>query len=31
MCGHINMIKDATALLLKLGCPKERIYTERFA
>jgi ferredoxin-NADP reductase len=31
MCGHINMIKDATELLLGLGCPKERIYTERFA
>jgi ferredoxin-NADP reductase len=31
MCGHKNMISDATELLLKLGCPKERIYTERFA
>jgi ferredoxin-NADP reductase len=31
MCGHKNMISDATELLLKLGCPKERIYKERFA
>lgn len=31
LCGHKNMIADATDLLLKLGCPKERIYSERFA
>ncbi len=31
LCGHKNMIADATTLLQKLGCPKERIYTERFA
>ena len=31
MCGNKNMIADATTLLLKLGCLKERIYTERFA
>ena len=31
LCGHKNMLEDATKLLLRLGCPKERIYTERFA
>ncbi len=31
LCGHKNMIADATDLLLRLGCQKERIYTERFA
>ena len=31
MCGHKNMLEDAIQLLLRLGCPKERIYTERFA
>jgi len=31
LCGHKNMITDVTELLLKLGCPKERIYKERFA
>ncbi|MBU0649878.1 acetate--CoA ligase family protein, partial [Patescibacteria group bacterium] len=31
LCGHRNMIADASELLLKLGCPKSRIYTERFA
>lgn len=31
MCGHKNMLEDATKLLLSLGCPKGRIYTERFA
>lgn len=31
LCGNKNMITDASALLIKLGCPKERIYTERFA
>ena len=30
LCGHRAMIADATELLLKNGCPKERIYTERF-
>ena len=30
LCGHRAMISDATDLLVKNGCPKERIYTERF-
>jgi len=30
LCGHKAMIADATDILLKNGCPKERIYTERF-
>lgn len=30
LCGHRAMIADATELLLKHGCPKTRIYTERF-
>ncbi len=30
LCGHRAMIADATELLLKHGCPKDRIYTERF-
>ncbi|PIR43440.1 hypothetical protein COV24_02775 [candidate division WWE3 bacterium CG10_big_fil_rev_8_21_14_0_10_32_10] len=30
LCGHRAMISDATDLLIKNGCPKERIYTERF-
>jgi acetyltransferase len=31
MCGHKNMIADAKDLLVRLGCPTTRIYTERFA
>jgi len=31
LCGNKAMIVDATDLLIKNGCPKERIYTERFA
>jgi len=30
LCGHKAMISDASDLLIKTGCPKERIYTERF-
>jgi acetyltransferase len=30
LCGHRAMIADATEILLKAGCPKERIYQERF-
>lgn len=30
LCGHRAMIADATELLQKHGCPKTRIYTERF-
>ncbi len=30
LCGHRAMISDAADLLLKNGCPKDRIYTERF-
>jgi NAD(P)H-flavin reductase len=30
LCGHRAMIADATELLQANGCPKERIYTERF-
>ncbi|HLC93596.1 MAG TPA: acetate--CoA ligase family protein, partial [Patescibacteria group bacterium] len=30
LCGHRAMISDATDLLIQNGCPKERIYTERF-
>jgi len=30
LCGHRAMIADATELLIKNGCPKNRIYTERF-
>jgi len=30
LCGHRAMIADASELLLKHGCPKTRIYTERF-
>ncbi|MFC1755858.1 acetate--CoA ligase family protein [Patescibacteria group bacterium] len=30
LCGHRAMIADATELLLKHGCPKDNIYTERF-
>jgi ferredoxin-NADP reductase len=30
LCGHRAMIADATDILLAQGCPKERIYTERF-
>lgn len=31
LCGHKNMLEDSIKLLLSLGCPKDRIYTERFA
>ncbi len=31
MCGHKNMLEDSIKLLTRLGCPKERIYYERFA
>lgn len=30
LCGHRAMIADATEILLKAGCPKDRIYQERF-
>jgi acetyl coenzyme A synthetase (ADP forming)-like protein len=30
LCGHRAMIADATDILEGNGCPKERIYTERF-
>lgn len=30
LCGHRAMIADGTELLLAQGCPKDRIYTERF-
>lgn len=30
LCGNKNMIMDATSILLEKGCPKERIYTEKF-
>jgi len=30
LCGHRAMISDATDLLIQNGCPKGRIYTERF-
>jgi acetyltransferase len=30
LCGHRAMIADATDLLMEAGCPKERIYQERF-
>jgi NAD(P)H-flavin reductase len=30
LCGHRNMIADATDILIAQGCPQERIYTERF-
>lgn len=30
LCGNGSMIKQATEIILKLGCPKERIYTEKF-
>ena len=30
LCGNKFMIADATKILLDRGCPKERIYTEKF-
>ncbi|MFZ5424950.1 MAG: FAD-binding oxidoreductase [Patescibacteria group bacterium] len=30
LCGHPAMIEGATNILLSTGCPKERIYKERF-
>jgi Na+-transporting NADH:ubiquinone oxidoreductase subunit NqrF len=30
LCGHRAMIADASDILTANGCPKERIYTERF-
>jgi len=30
LCGHKAMMDDATELLQVSGCPKERIFTERF-
>jgi len=31
LCGHRAMIADVSEVLQAHGCPKERIYTERFA
>lgn len=30
LCGNKNMIADVTNILLEKGCPKERVYTEKF-
>jgi len=30
LCGNKHMIDEATSLLTTLGCPKERIYSEKF-
>lgn len=30
LCGNKNMIQDATKILMEKGCPKERIYTEKY-
>ncbi|MDO8637936.1 MAG: acetate--CoA ligase family protein, partial [Candidatus Daviesbacteria bacterium] len=30
LCGNKNMITDATNILLEKGCPKERVYTEKY-
>ena len=30
LCGNKNMILDCTNILLEKGCPKERIYTEKY-
>lgn len=30
LCGNKNMITDCTNILLEKGCPKERIYTEKY-
>lgn len=30
LCGNGGMIKQATEVLVSLGCPKTRIYTEKF-
>lgn len=30
LCGHRAMISDASDILIANGCPKERIYTEKF-
>ena len=30
LCGNQNMINEATNSILSKGCPKERIYTEKF-
>jgi acetyl coenzyme A synthetase (ADP forming)-like protein len=30
LCGNKHMIDEATAVLLAAGCPKERIYSEKF-
>lgn len=30
LCGNGGMIEQATEIMLSLGCPKERIYTEKF-
>ncbi len=31
LCGHPAMIASASELVAKMGCPQNRIYTERFA
>ena len=30
LCGNESMIKQASQIMLSLGCPPERIYTEKF-